>query len=502
MKNTLSSTLIFLSILLSNFLSAQNTIGGKIVTVPEEEVNRQSEFLTAESERLLGHYDKAMPLYEKFTMDYPDNDAAWYGLARTYTQQKELPKAIDAIQKAIKIDPKNVWYQIYFADLMEQTGRIRDAVQIYETLTKNNPNVPEFFQKMAHLQVLSGDPKNALKSLEKVEKIAGISEETSRSKHLIYIGLGDQKRAAAELEKLANAFPGEVDLLYDLADFYEKTGDKNAARKIYEQILKENPDDPVAQIAILDKPKNSNDANYLQSLHTLFANPKVDIDAKIKELLPYFDKIGKMNDPSLVSGLLILAADLEAAHPTEAKAWSISGDLFYQFDRLPEALERYQKCIALNPSVFSVWANSMDILLEQKRFADLQKMSENAMDAFPNQPLAYLNFGLAANENGQSDNALRQLQQGILMTGNNADLRLDFVSQIGVAYLKKKNFEEAKKRLEATISKGGERHPGILEHLGDAYFGLGEKEKAVDFWKKSSAIQPSTDLEKKISGNQ
>ena len=46
-------------------LSAQNTIGGKKVIVPEEEVERQSLFLTAERERMLGRWDKALDAYKK-----------------------------------------------------------------------------------------------------------------------------------------------------------------------------------------------------------------------------------------------------------------------------------------------------------------------------------------------------------------------------------------------------------------------------------------------------
>jgi tetratricopeptide (TPR) repeat protein len=70
-------------------LSAQNTIGGNKVIVPEAEVKRQSEFLEAEKERLLAHYDKAIERYDKFLYDNPEVDAAWYGLARCYAAKED-----------------------------------------------------------------------------------------------------------------------------------------------------------------------------------------------------------------------------------------------------------------------------------------------------------------------------------------------------------------------------------------------------------------------------
>jgi tetratricopeptide (TPR) repeat protein len=81
------SILAIISLLAFSTLSAQNTLDGQAKIVPEAEVERQSNFVNAERERLLGHFDKAIELYKKFTYDNPDVAAAWYGLARTYVSK-------------------------------------------------------------------------------------------------------------------------------------------------------------------------------------------------------------------------------------------------------------------------------------------------------------------------------------------------------------------------------------------------------------------------------
>ena len=129
------------------------------------------------------------------------------------------------------------------------------------------------------------------------------------------------------------------------------------------------------------------------------------------------------------------------------------------------------------------------------------RIGEQAIDAFPNQPKAYLYFGVAATEKGKYDDAVSQLEQAILMTGNpdKSGLRLDIVDQIGLALMGKKDFAAAIARYEQNLAKGGDKHPGILEHYGDALFQNGDRNKAVEFWQKANAIRKSPELEQKIA---
>lgn len=483
----------------STCLSAQNTIGGNKVIVPEAEVKRQSEFLEAEKERLLAHYDKAIERYNKFLYDNADVDAAWYGLARCHAAKEDYVKALEEIEKAVAKSPDNQWYLIFQADLFEKTGRLKDAIAVYETLTKRWPHNPDFFQQLAYLHVLNKDPKAGLKALDKLEQITGLTEQIADKKHIIYVGLGDDKKAAAELLRLANAYPHKPEYRRELAHFYEVMGDQANARRTYEDILRRNPDDAAAQLALLGKGKNNSDATYLASLKPLFADPNTPIDAKIKELLPFFGKLGNNSDPALAQNLLELGAILEKTHADDAKAWSVSGDLLYYSNRPVEALEKYRQCIRLSPRVFSVWDNTLTILAEQKNFDEMLRFAEQALDAFPNQPKAYFYYGVAANLKGQYDDAISQLEQALLMVGSNTALRLDLTDQIGLSLLGKKEFASAISRYEQALPKGGDQHPGILEHYGDALSLNGRHDNAIEQWKKANALRKSAVLEQKIA---
>jgi tetratricopeptide (TPR) repeat protein len=495
--NTLKHILCATALAASLAMNAQNTIGGTKAIVPEAEVKRQSAFLDAEKERLLNQHDKAIDLYKAFVYDNPKVDAAWYGLARSYVAKDDLLAAMDAIGKAVKIAPENPWYRILQAELFVKVGRLSDAIATYQALSAQSPQTEEYYKQLAYLHVLNNDPRSGLKALDNLEKITGIDEEISDKKHIIYVGLGDDRNAAAELQRLADAFPRNMAYRHRLAKFYETMGDTENARKTYQDILRRNPNDPVAKIGALGKDKNSSDAAFLNSLKPVFADPSAPIDAKIKEIIPYVPKMA--GDPALTQTLLELGQSLEKTHPDDPKAWSVSGDLLYQLDRNAEALERYRRCIRLGAKVFSVWDNLLAILAAQKQYADMLQAAEQAIDAFPNQPKAYFYYAAAANLLGRHDDALQQLEQALLMVGNNAPMRWELQDQVGLALLGKKDYAAAVARYEQFVAKGGDQHPGLLEHYGDALSLSGQHSNALTQWKKALNLRKSPQLEQKIA---
>lgn len=493
----MSNKIFLLLLLLASAAQAQNTLDGQAKLVPESEVSRQSAFIEAEGERVLGHYDKAAQRYKQFLNDNADNAAAWYGLARTLDALKDNVNAMDAAAKAVAKDPTNPWYRIFQADLFERLGQPKDAVKVYQELVKQFPQDGAFLERLAYLSVLAGDPKGGLKALDQLEKLSGVTEITADKKHIIYLGMGDIKKAAAELEKLANTYPKRLEYRHRVAQLYESVGDKASARKVYEDILRRDPNDEVAKIAVLEK--SGSDLANLTALKPHFKDPRLSLDGKIKEVLPYFEKLRKGMAPDAVQALLDLGALLETTHPDDPKAWSISGDLLYHANRPAEALARYRTCLKLNATVFSVWENTLAILYEQKNYDELLTLAERAMDDFPNQAAAYWYYGTAAIEKGRPDDALTQLEQATLMAGNNLGLWLNINDQIGRALLLKKDYAGAKARYEQALSRGGDKHPGILEHLGDAHHLLGNRNQAVEYWQKAAKLAPSPALEQKIS---
>src|SRR5262249_19160585 len=79
----------------------------------------------------------------------------------------------------------------------------------------------------------------------------------------------------------------------------------------------------------------------------------------------------------------------------------------------------------------------------------------------------------------------------------------------GWVLYKKKKFKEALEPLRAAVKQEEGQHIEIYDHLADVYVALGQKDKAVDAWKKGLTCNPlskrdesrKAEVEKKIKQN-
>ena len=131
------------------------------------------------------------------------------------------------------------------------------------------------------------------------------------------------------MNRLIEKFPQKTGYRHLLATFYEQINEKRKARDVYEEILRLDPDDARAKIALAGEAKGSDDIRFLNSLKPVFENPDVEIDVKIKEILPYVSMLAGQGEKSLGTTLLGLTSILEKVHPGDAKTWSVLGDVLY-----------------------------------------------------------------------------------------------------------------------------------------------------------------------------
>jgi tetratricopeptide (TPR) repeat protein len=127
------------------------------------------------------------------------------------------------------------------------------------------------------------------------------------------------------------------------------------------------------------------------------------------------------------------------------------------------------------------------------------KVSEQAIDAFPNQPRAYLYYGIAAIAKGKYDDGAAQLEQAQLMAGN-TPIGIDIQEQLAYIALLKKDLPAATIQYEALLAKGGDRNPFVLEHYGDLLAAKGKATEAATYWQKAYDLTKKPALLQKIKG--
>jgi tetratricopeptide (TPR) repeat protein len=389
--------------------------------------------LEAEKAKVIEDWESAAKNYNDVLAIDPNNANAHFQLAQVFMQQGKTADAEQEATKAALLDAGNKWYLEMLASIYMSENKAKEAIETYKTLLQKFPNNPEYYQYLGYLQTKTGQLENAIKTYDLYQKNFGIDENAVMEKKNIYLRLNRFNDAVAEIHKLVDAFPGEPDYLMMEAELYRANRMKEKAIEIYKQVLIIEPDNANALLAMAElgmQTGNTQESN--ENIRKIFENPKVDVDSKIKLLLPYLQFWDLKKDRK--QDAFELAEILTAVHPENSSAFSIKGDLLYLDNQNDKALEAYVKSLSLNKDVFQVWQQVMVIYNLKKDWTNLQKTCNEAMEFFPNQSIIYLFKGGAEQQNKEFEKALKSYSKGEKMSADNDKLRAQFLSNLGDVY--------------------------------------------------------------------
>ncbi len=426
------------------------------VRVSEEFVNTEKVFIEASREKILGNYENAAFLYKEVLKRDRSNHAAAYELARIYDVLDKDDKALSSIKMAVALDKSNEWYQMFAADVYEKGSDYKAAAEVYKKLVDVEPNNNYYYTRWAFFLVKAKKTKKALEVYDLLEQRIGVSEEVCRKKHTLYLGTGEEEKAAAEYKKLIEYYPHQIQFRHQLAEFYYQINKKDLALDVYKQILEIDPEDTNATLALATTNNSttdgaSDDVTLLRRLKPIFEKPEIEIDAKIGELMPFLEKVVETKDKALAVAILDLSNIIEKVHPKDAKGYSLSGDILYHTGDNAAALEKYNSAIELRSNVFPIWENVMYIHAENKNFEELRTVTNRAMDIFPNQPRCYYFNGIANSETAKHEDAVDAFKQAIMMSRKDPALQHDLYYRLGLSYYALRKFKKSDKAFEDAL---------------------------------------------------
>ncbi len=448
--NNKAGLIIFFSFLMININFGQKPI----TRISEAEVNIQKVYIEANKEKLLGNHEDAIVLFGEVLRKQPNNDAAAFELARLYQKTGDKLKAKANGKKSVTLQPDNIWYSQYYAEILSEDGENEQAAEIYKNLSTRYPNNEDFYFEWAYMLVRANKPNEAIKIYDKLEDKFGVDERLTKRKYALYNVQNKTKKAESELVKLVKAYPREVRYKQKLADHYEGQNKTNKAQKIYKEILVMDPNHPEANLALAETfKKNGQEEQYLTAIKPLFKNPSTSIDLKVKELVPYIRKMPSYKNKDNIRNLLFdLGETLTLVHPKDAKAYSVYGDLLYHANETERALNVYKSTLKHDKSVYVVWEQTMYILSELHRADELLKMTEEALDLFPNQATIYFLNGVGHAMKSNHKESISSMEQALMMSRRDKSLRYRIYTELGAQYHYSKKYTKSIKAFESAMA--------------------------------------------------
>ena len=198
-------------------------------------------FLEAIIEREKGNDAAAFEMLRHCLDIKPEASEAYYYLAHYYLRMKDNDKALAAFKKASLLEPDNVNYLETLAQMYLQSQDLEAATETFERLSKAEPDREDVLGML--VQLYSNDknqyPK-AIATLDRMEQLDGMNERISYAKAEFYQKMGNGKAAIAEMKKLADQYPNDLNYRNAYADMLVNNNEKKAI-DIYRGILKEEP---------------------------------------------------------------------------------------------------------------------------------------------------------------------------------------------------------------------------------------------------------------------
>ncbi len=417
---------------------------------PDPTKQNVSLLIDAKRAEIGGDKEKSEMLYRKYIEKYPDDAVAYFELAQLLGAKKEAAETMKMIHRAVKLDPSNIWYQLYDAEVAQITGDYKEAIGIYENIISGDPQNLDYYYQLAALYLMVEQYNDAVKVYDQIEDKIGITEEISIQKEKIFLQTKDISKAQDELEKLAIAFPENTRYLSILAEFYLGTNKPDKALAIYQKISGVDPGDPYINMSLADfYRKQGNKEKAFEYLKKGFENPNLGIDTKMNVLMTFYSVNDLYKDQK--EQAFDLARVLISVHPDDPRSHSVYGDLLSQDKQYVKAKEEFIKVISLDSSKYVIWEEILRLDLQTEDYTHLLDYSKRATELFPEQPVPFLFAGIAGFQLKKYDEALKAFQEGVKVVVNNDDLLSQFYMYMGDTYHSIKNIEESDKSYQKSL---------------------------------------------------
>lgn len=475
---------LLFALIISLSLSAQNEIDNRWT---EEKVRLEHIFMDANIQIMVGKYDEALKILKKIYKEDTDNPGLNFQLAQVYGSLNDLPAAIKHGKKAVDAKPNNEFYNLLLSNLLIESNQVTEAIISMDKLVILQPDKTDYYDMLAKAHLRNGDYKKAIATFDKLESQLGFSEDLALRKVDILDENGKSKEVVGVLQKLVSTFPNEMRYRYNLATYYTKNGKEKEAKEVYRQILEIDNEDPTANLALLDDIDNPTDENsYLNALQPLIENEKILLDKKILEMIPYLERLG--SEPELGQPLLKIGKTLVQLYPKEAKIRAMYADIFNGLGDTDNAIEQYEKTIALDDRVYTVWEQLIMAYNYQGNYTSMSTKAEQAMDLYPNKASAYYLYASANISLGKYDEAMNYLQDAQMIAGRDLYHKANVENQKARLAMAQKKYDEAEMHLSKSMEWSKGQDPQAIEFLGDLASMKGDNDQAIKYWTKAKEV--------------
>ena len=568
MRNTLSLSFI-LSLILS-LLSLNSAQAQKPSLSYEDRHKFDYFFLDALRLKHKGEHTNAFNALQYALQIDSSSSAALYEISHYYLFLKKEEQALDVLKKAVFYAPDNYDYKLALANLSRDLGKNGEAIALYEELIREHPEEAELYYYLSNLYLRQQELDKAIEALNGLENNVGIHEAVSLQKFRLYNLSGKDNEALQEIKALAAKFPTEANYQIWIGDFYLKNHQWDEALSYYKKSAQMDADSPYYFVAMSNYYEATGDSEAAaREIEKALKNPALDIEKKLGILGRYIDDLDVEPDDRERANALF--ETLMEQHSQDKELNRMYGQFLLMQGKTEEAKFQFQVVTEALPEDITAWTQLLDITVKEGEPDEIISVCNGALVYFPDVPEFYFYKGMAYYLKQEYTKALNVYKEGLDNTpAENKALLSTFAGQIADTYhqlgnrqeafdyydkalqyndrnlvvlnnyayhlsLAKEHLDKAERMaavaikmqsnnatyldtyawvlfqrgsyslakfyIESAISKSAQPNGEVLEHYGDILYQTGNTDRAVSEWEKALSLREAeganTDLLKK-----
>ena len=474
----------------------------------------------------LGQEEKGVDALKRAVQS--DERNFWYKqtLAAYYQQKRDLPKAVAVYEDMARQFPSRLEPLISLVDLYGQAKSYAEEIKALDRLEELDGKSEQISMEKFRCYLLMGNKDQAFSEIESLSKEYPYDMRYQNILGDVYLDNGKTQEAYDTYQRILKEVPDYAPTILSLAQYYKKTGNDSLYHAQIDTILVNDnvPSDTKMELMlnmIFVSEQTTRDSTEIVSLfRRILERPQQNADLAMlcaqylitkkmdKEAVPVLDQILSIdpeNKPARLQLLVYAIRDnnldevIRVAtpaleyNPDAMEFYYYLGLAYYQKENMDKALEVFRKGVRQvdEKSDKGIVSDFYAILGDIYNTKDMKAEAYAAYDS----SLVYNpdNIGTLNNyayylsvERKDLDKAEEMSYRTVKAEPENATY-LDTYAWI---LFEKKRYTEARIYIEQAMKNGGDTSQVIVEHCGDVYYMLGEKEKALEYWKKADGMDP------------
>jgi tetratricopeptide (TPR) repeat protein len=477
--------LLFFSLVVLASCSATKTT----VVTDENHAKFQQYFYQGEKAKMAGNFEIAIN-YFNTALKFEEVSAAHYEISKLCSQLPKFEKmGRDHIKRAVEMEPTNSWYLKDLGYYEIYAGNIKDGIKHFDLAVKYSSNPIPILNE--YLNVIGNyDLNQAANVLTQIAAIQGEDEDVARKRFDLMSAQGKFKEAGKVLEDYESKNKVEDEYYFYLLEFYREYNLKAEASNWLKHMKEVIPNNGKLLLEESGELANSGqDAKSYEVLKKSIASgdlgwyDAIDVLKKYEELVAQDEKFVK-------------------------PLWEIFNLTFDQFkseyqclvqlsfvanhqDNYVRQEEMLKLALDLYKSDLLVWQFLLENQKQQRKWNDLVKYANEALELYPTDAEVYYYAGLGYLKLQDYTKSLELLSTGRDLVIEDPELLSQFYSSLGSVYFKTDNWTECQNSFEQALIQNPDNATGLNNYAYYLALKKVQLDKALGIIQYAVSLQPN-----------